>query len=245
MSTAGYEQIYARVVIDAKEKLTRVNAIKPSRTPAISPESTEVTTQQSSSVLSILGSVKFGSPSLKAKFAGHLGAESSSYLEMRNYGSRITQGDRNGVVWWGFNIDDPNEREAGKELDILPSVEFEFLGENASLPAQLHAEVASVWSLIPSNKNKKLKLQDWIGMAKQKCLSYSNLCQMVQLEISSTLLKNCDYKSLTVMMPSGDRHKQVELECSESVHITPSVGSLDRPIPSGSKPIKYAEDIDY
>ena len=87
--TTGYEQIqrlvHARLVIDAKEELTRVDAIKPSRTPAIGLESTEVTTRQSRSTLSFSGSAGFGSPSIKTMFSGHVGAESSSYLETRNY----------------------------------------------------------------------------------------------------------------------------------------------------------------
>jgi len=112
----GYEQVHARVMIDTKEELTRVDAIKPSRTPAIGLESTEVTTRQSSSALGFSGSAGFSSPSIKGVFSGHLGAESSSYLETRNYGSRITQGDSYGVVWWGFNIDDPHAQEAGIEL---------------------------------------------------------------------------------------------------------------------------------
>ena len=126
--TTGYEQVHARVVIDAKEELTRVDAIKPSRTLAIGPESTEVTTRQSSSALGFSGSAGFGSPSIKAMLSGHLGAESSSSMETRNYGSRITQGDSDGVFWWGSNVDDPHEQEAGIELfDTLPSAEFEFL----------------------------------------------------------------------------------------------------------------------
>jgi len=240
-STTGYKQIYTRVLIDAKENLTRVDAIKPSRTPARGPESTEVTTRQSSSALGFLGSAGLGSAPINAKFSGHLGAESLSSLEMRNYGSRITQGDRNGVVWWGFNIDDPYEQEDGKELlDTLPSVELEFFGENASLPGRLHVEVASVWSFIPSIKNKKFQKPEWIRLGKPAGLSYSNLCQIVQLEIPSMLLENCEYKSLTEMKPSGEYDTQVEhFAGRHSVHITPSVGFL-HDIPSSSEPIKYS-----
>ena len=231
----GYEQVHARVVIDAKEELTRVDAIKPSRTPAIGLESTEVTTRQSSSALGFSGSSGFGSPSIKGMFSGHLGAESSSHLETRNYGSRITQGDSDGVVWWGFNIDDPHEQEAGKELlDTLPSAEFEFLGKNASLPPRLHVEVASCWSLISSIENRQSWIQALIGLAKPKGLSYSNLCQIVQLEIPNTLLEDCEYKSLTDVMQSGC-HTQVQLfEGSDLVCITPSVLFLDEPVPPDS-----------
>ena len=238
-STTGYKQIYARVLIDAKQKLTRVDAIKPSRTPARGPESAEVTTRRSSSALGFLGSTGLSLPSISAKFSGHLGAESSSSLEMRNYGSRITQGDRNGVVWWGFNIDDPYEQEDGKELlEGLPSVELEFFGGNASLPARLHVEVASVWSLIPSIKNKKFHKTEWIRLGKPAGLSYSNLCQIVQLEIPSILLENCDYKSLMEMKPSGKYDTQVE-HFKGHVEFTPSVGFLGG-IPLGSEPIKYS-----
>ena len=193
------------MVIDTNEELTRVDAIKPSRTAAIGVESTEVTTRQSSSALGVSGSGGFGSPSIKATFSGHLGAESLSYLEMRNYGSWITQGDSYGVVWWGFNIDDPHAQEAGIELlDTLPSAEFEFLGKNASLPAWVHVEVSSCWSLISSTENRQSWLLALIGLAKPKGLSYSNLCQIIQLEMPSTLLEDCKYMSLTDVMHVGN-----------------------------------------
>ena len=147
----------------------------------------------------------FGSPPIKTMFSGHLGTESSSYLEMRSYGSQITQGNSDGVVWWGFNIDNPYEQEAGKELflDTLPSAEFEFFGKNASLPARVHIEVTSCWSLISSTENRQSWLQALVRLAKPKGVSYSNLCQIVRLEIPSTLLEDCEYKSLTDMKQSG------------------------------------------
>ena len=224
------------MVIDTKKELTSVDSIKPCRTPAIGPESTEVTTRQSSSALGFSGSAGLGSPSIKAMFSGHLGTKSLSHLETRNYGSRITQGDSDGIVWWRFNIDDPNEREAGKELflDTLPSAEIEFLGENASLPARVHVQVTSCWSLISSTENRQSWLQALIGLAKRKGLSYSNLCQMVQLEIPSTLLKTCRYMSHTDVTQSGC-HTQVKLfEGSDSAQITPSILFLDGPVPPDS-----------
>ena len=233
--TMGYEQIYARVVIDTKEELTEVCAVKPSRTPKIGPGSTEVETQQSSSALD------FSGLSIQPILSGHLGTESFSYL-IRNHGSRITQGDGDGVIWWGFDIDDPHERGAGKELlDILPSVEFEFIGENASLPEWLHVEVASVWSLISSNKLKKQSWQELINVAKPKGLSHSNLCQIVQLEIPSVLLKNCKYKSI-IEVPSRDPTPDIKLfRGSDLVRINTSVRFSDGPVPPGSEPFKYIQ----
>ena len=213
-----------------------MDAVKPSRTPATGLESTEVTTRQSVSALGFSGSAGFGLPSFEAMFSGHVGAKSSSHLETRNYGSRITQGDSYGVAWWGFNIDDPYEQEAGKELflDSLPSAEFEFLGKDASLPARVHVEVASCWSLISSTENRQSWIQAVIGPAKPKDLSYSNLCQIIQLEIPSTLQERCQYMSLTDVKQSGC-HTQVKLfEGSDLVHITPSVLFLDGPVPPGS-----------
>jgi hypothetical protein len=222
------------VVIDAKEELTRVDAVKPSRTPAVGLESTEVTTRQSSSALGFSGSARFGSPSIKAMFSGHLGAESSSCLETRSYGSRITQGDSYGVIWWGFNIDDPHAQEADIELlDTLPSAEFQFLGKTASLPARLHVEVVSCWSLISSIENRPSWIQALIGLTKPKGLLYSNLCQIVQLEIPSTLLEDYEYMSLTHVTQSGC-HTQVKLEGSHPVDVTPSVMFLDGPVPPDS-----------
>ena len=219
------------MVINTKEELTRVDAIKPSRTAAIGPESTKVTTRRSARGLS--GSVGFGSPLIKAMFSGHLGTESLSYLETRSYGSRVTQGDSDGVVWWGFNIDDPYEQQAGKELfrDTLPSAEFEFFGKNASLPARVHVEVTSCWSLISSTENRQSWLQALVGLAKPKGVSYSNLCQIIRLQIPSTLLENCEYKSLTDVKQSGCCTQGKLYKGPDSVAITPSVLFLDEPVP--------------
>lgn len=112
-TTVSYEQVHAIMVMDAKEELKRVDVIKPPQTPAICFKSTGVTTRQSSSILGFSSSVVFGSPFMKAMVSGHLGAESLSYLEMRNYGSWITQCNSHGVVWWGLNIDDPHAQESG------------------------------------------------------------------------------------------------------------------------------------
>ena len=137
--------------IDTKNEATRVESFRPYPTPKITPGSTEITTGRRGSAVGLSGSVGF--PSTYGTVSGHVGTSSSSYLvETRNYGTRITQGESDGKVWWGFNIDDLHEREAGKDLhDILPRVELVFMGDNASLPEQLHVEVASFWSLVPTS----------------------------------------------------------------------------------------------
>ena len=83
-------------------------------------------------------------------------------------------------------------------------------------------------------ENRQSWLQAFIGLARPKGLSYSNLCQIVQLEIPSMLLEDCEYKSLTDVTQSGC-HTQVKLfEGSDSVQITPSVLFLDGPVPPDS-----------
>jgi hypothetical protein len=102
------------------------------------------------------------------------------------------------VSFGGVQRRRPTVQEAGIEfLDTPPSVEFEFLGKNASLPARLHVEVASCWSLISSIENRQSWITALIGLAKPKGLSYSNLCQIVQLEIPSTPREDCEYMPLT------------------------------------------------
>lgn len=72
-----------------------------------------------------------------------------------------------------------------------------------------------------------------IGLAKPKGLSYCNLCQIVQLEIPSTLLDDYEYMSLTHVKQSGC-HMQVELEGSHPVHVAPAVVFLNGPVPPDS-----------
>ena len=59
----------------------------------------------------------------------------------------------------------------------------------------------SCWSLISSFK--KSWIQALIELAKLQGLSYTNLCQIVNLEIPSTLLEVCKYMSLTHVTRSG------------------------------------------
>ena len=83
--------------------------------------------------------------------------------------------------------------------------------------------------IVSSMENRQSWLQASIGLAKPKGLSYSNLCQIVRLEIPSMLLEDC-----TDVTQSGC-HTQVKLfKGSDSVQLTPSVLFLDGPVPPDS-----------
>ena len=65
-------------------------------------------------------------------------------------------------------------------------------------------------------------MQALIKLAKPQGLSYTNLCQIVNLEIPSTLLEVCEYMSLTHVTRSGC-HPQVKFEESHPICLIPSV----------------------
>jgi hypothetical protein len=179
--------------------------IKPLRTAALDREIKETSTGKDTqaTLRGIAGTMSgiLGVPTTTLGLTGTTTQtrEMSLSSERKQFSSRITQQGRLGVVWWGFNIDDPNEREGGIEISdtTLPSVEFEFLGASdipPPLPGHVCIEVASYWSIIRSSGNDHSWIQKLLSTA-SKTRSYSTLCLVVTLKVPSTLTKRSAYKA--------------------------------------------------
>ena len=75
--------------------------------------------------------------------------EQGEVIEKIRYDSTIVDHHRDGVVWWRFDVDDDNFQKFGiiMEIDVLPSVSFEFVGRK-TLPESMDMMIASHWSMI-------------------------------------------------------------------------------------------------
>ena len=127
-------------------------------------------------------------------------------------GPRITERHHDGVVSWGFFVDDMNERRTGIEFGrsqrAFPSVDVEFFGPSnlgPPSPPSDHFEVllTSCWSLIsPGHGSESYTTTSWLSWLKglgsgtpaSKVPFYSNLCQVVILEVPSTLSQEMPFR---------------------------------------------------
>lgn len=218
-STVGYEHKHARVIVNTNQPLTRICEVKPIQTPALGQTAKAIKFRKKIAGIGMQGSFEtpgFTSSTGGMSFFGARAKEDSFGTEVKTYTSRITQGDRYGAVWWGFSIDDPHDQEAGLKLhhpNTLPRATFEFLDKSGQppVPKTFDIQVISLWSLIPTTGRN---LFHWLRMRtslSSQSPSYSNLCQVVRLEMPSESTKRSDHMSLTEVRPSGC-HLKVMLE---------------------------------
>jgi len=193
------------VAIDTTHKTTKITVKRPLATCAEDHMKKLTSTGKQGWTATVTSMVKMPLPTLNITAGASRVTETLSEKTMLT--SRITQNDVHGVVWWGFSVDDPNERRSGIELGPckLPSVDFEFLADKTppSPPPNIHIEVAAYWSWwsLPNRK--------WSGSKTQEQPPYHNLCQLVVLEMPSDLSASSDYMAELKVgsgMPS-DREK--------------------------------------
>jgi len=170
--------------------------------------------------LEVLWAVFFGVTTATLTGTAMRTSEAASSSEQKRFNSRITEQSMLGLAWWGFNIDDPHEREEGIEMsnETLPSAEFEFLGNSdapSSLPEHLNIEVASYWSIITSSGHDLT----WLKTLLASKTGYSNLCQVVTMAVPSNLSKRSTYKA-TLHVNSGYR---VRVRHPGSVEVIPLI----------------------
>lgn len=227
-STVGYEHKHARVVVNTNQLLTRICEVKPIQTPAFGQTARAIKFRKKIAGIGMQGA--FGTPELTGgmSFLGAKAKEDSFGTEVKTYTSRITQGDRHGAVWWGFSIDDPHDREAGLKLhhpNTLPRATFEFLGKSDQppIPKTFDIQVISFWSLMPTTGHNLFHWLKTRTSLSSKSPSYSNLCQVVRLDMPSESTIRSDHMSLTKVRPSGC-HLKVMLEGLHKINTSVETG---------------------
>ncbi|KAF9558795.1 hypothetical protein CPC08DRAFT_709388 [Agrocybe pediades] len=217
-----------QVVIDSQEKYTNIANVKPLPTPASDREVKVVETTKTTRTLLLGVAAAIGAPT-KVTLNGTASRanERGQTQEHKRYTSRITTSDASGVVWWGYNVDDANQRQEGLRMleghENLPSAsltyklplkvtlegcpEEEKYGSSSSSTRRTSAtksidiEVASYWSLISEEKNLSLDVfRKLIATANKnrEHVPYSNLIHFVVLTIPPEPQPKSNYVSTMV-----------------------------------------------
>jgi len=216
VESAYYHLAHFRAEINTREELTKFKNIKPASTRAVDSE-TKVVEENKQTLAATLGST-FGISGLKPtglfSISGTKTKELSSAKELKVFNSRIIQKNHDGAVWWEFIVDDPYQQQQGldmQELGTLPCVSCTFVESSddappPSAPDLFGVEVMSCWSLIPSKSNPLSVLASWLALGSSEVkppTPYSNLCQIMLLDLPSQLSKNSYYKAVAKATPSS------------------------------------------
>jgi hypothetical protein len=207
----SFEQDHLRVTIDSRQKNAKPTNLKPQRTLAFK-KGTKVTAESQTMKTKSGGISATLGPSPKVMLAATstqaMGLTTGT--ERKQY-TRITQQRMHGIIWWGFYIDDPYEREAGIDLkmpdDLLPVASLKFKHcndpEKPSVPNCIDLEITSSWTIISHDTQDHTWLKKMI-LRGSEGPSYSNFCHMIALMVPSNLAKHCDYKA-TLQVECGPR----------------------------------------
>ncbi|KDR66385.1 hypothetical protein GALMADRAFT_259488 [Galerina marginata CBS 339.88] len=225
-SNMAYRQFHLRVTIDSQQKNADVTVIKPLQSVAFEREAKELSaTKASWAIGTSLGATIGLSSNATMMATTTRTSEVATSLEKKRYTSRITQQTKYGVVWWGFEIDDPYEQEEGVKLSdpTLPAVEFEYLGDSdipAPPPKHIHVEVATYWSIIRKSGEDANWMYKILSRSTSNAGSYSNLCQIVTMVVPSNLKDRADYRA-TMHVNSGQHGSNF------STNVRRQTGTLD------------------
>jgi len=254
-----YEQVHVKVEIDAKDEYAAIDVLQPLQTLA-SDQDVRVIRADRDVTNGTLG-FSVGPTTARVAASGNVSKETSSSTESREYHSRITERHLDGVISWGFSVDDMHERQKGVELKAsqraLPSVEFKFFGPSDDHlpppPDHFGVLVASCWSLISSVSDSNTPSRRWLRwfkrpspleMAAPRAPLYSNLCPAVILEVPSHLSQASFYKS--VMEVTQDSRKPVlhiKRPGPHTLRVTPSISFPEGSIRSGKSHSSFTNEI--
>ena len=216
MDFAYYYLSHLRAEINTREAHTTFDNIKPASTPATGSESkvVEGNKQTDSTAFGAAVGTSAFKPTALLSFVKTKAKEFSSTKEHKVFDSGIIQKDHNGAIWWEFRVDDSNQQQHGldlQELGTLPCVSCTFEGSSGDtqpspVPDLFGVEVMSCWSLISSESNLLSLLASWPtpGSSEVKQPTpYSNLCQIMLMDLPSQLLEGSFYKDVAEVPPSG------------------------------------------
>ncbi|KAF8816173.1 hypothetical protein BYT27DRAFT_7128093 [Phlegmacium glaucopus] len=247
----AYEQYHVKVEINANDENTDIDVLQPSKTPDCHHETTETTANHVITNGTLGGSLAV-MPTTLLSASRSKQTSSSTAREFKKYSSKITQRDSDGIVSWGFDVDDTIERQTGIVFGgyrALPSVDFRFYGTSdyglpPPPPEHFDVTIRSSWSLASPSRKKSHTTSGWISsIKKSKVPLYSNLYQFVKLQLPSDQLQETFYKSVTVVAVNQSSTKTV-YERPALYKITPTVEcSKSRPLGLESEshsPIKFS-----
>ncbi|KAF8816172.1 hypothetical protein BYT27DRAFT_7184994 [Phlegmacium glaucopus] len=206
-----YKQSHVGVEINTNDKNTDIGVLQPLKTPAYDHKMTETTTKNVTTNKTFGGSVTLAAmPTLSLSGNKSEQKNAGTAQELRKYHSMITERHSRGIVSWGFEVGDPIEKRAGIAFGgyrALPSVDFRFYGTSdvgppPPPPEHFDVTITSSWSLLTpasNNRNRRTRASGLLSSIKKSKvpLVYSNLCQVVKLQLPSDQLQETFYRSVT------------------------------------------------
>ena len=165
--------------------------------------------------------------------------------QKKQYHSAITEHHSDGIVRWGFDIDDDSYQKKGFPVpkDYLPTVRFKFIGDSvkpappAPPPKCMDIAITSYWSIIPPNKSTTTWIQKVLHFFKStgnsragsrsRVIPFSNLFQVVALtaDLSNLPEPSESYYRANVKLKSesGISDDPDIKRVANSVYVTPVV----------------------
>ncbi|KAF4609773.1 hypothetical protein D9613_012055 [Agrocybe pediades] len=241
---APFEQNYMQVIIDSRREQTKIKHVKPQPTrDSDSDRKVVETTKNTRTIIGGLAAALGTATKVTLNGSFSHARETGRTEEHKRYTSRITTSDISGVVWWGFNVDDANQRQEGLRLlkghENLPSATLtyklpqeriederpaeEMYGSvcNPQLPSAtepIDIEVASYWSLISEGMTFSLDtILKLIAAANKnrEHVPYSNLIHFVVLTIPPKPHPKSNYEATMVFQNQYKTPTLLNYELSE------------------------------
>jgi hypothetical protein len=224
-----YKQFHIGVVVDSQQENSHVNIIKPKRTPDSDGEekqssSLKIGQSRGMTVGLTLGPHPHGAITGTAIKTNEITAGS----EKKRFTSGITEHHRDGIIWWGFNIDDVNLQKQGIDMqeDILLTAVFEFIGDSnvpALPPKCMDTVIASYWSMILPSEPKSTWIHKLLHLFRSSgnTPSYSNILQIVALKtVPSNLLEPSHYRAKVKVRSGVGDPPEVKRPAADSVDVS-------------------------
>lgn len=219
----GYRQSHIGVTIDSRVEtgqIARIESRHPMRTKAFDQEEKATsTTMKGEAISGGVAAALSMHPAVTANFNISANSGVNEAFERRKYNSSVTQHDHDGVIEWGFNIDDMNDQARGNHMGVerLPAVEFTFVNEANTLPTlprRMDIVISSYWSFHlksapnPQDTRSARRLRQFFKSSRSSSdstqrISYSNLLQVVALEMVPDALPR-DYQYNTKVRIRSD-----------------------------------------
>jgi hypothetical protein len=181
----AYRHYHLYAAIDCHDEIALIEGMRPIHTPMhdILREVTFQSKKESSSVIAkIIHRLRCGADADRTEFVYERRVSREQAASTEATVSRILEMEMRGQAEWAFHVTDPLGSGIALSPDQLPSLGFEFIGKTdipAPPPTNVDIEVLSFWCL-----------QNWDGTYGKP--AYSNMFQIVNLEVPSNLRGNHD-----------------------------------------------------
>ncbi|KDR84196.1 hypothetical protein GALMADRAFT_55255, partial [Galerina marginata CBS 339.88] len=204
----AYKQFYITVVVDSRQENARFEDIKPKRTPDSDMEEKQSSSSKTGRTRGMTAGLTLGPhPQVVLTGATTNTTEETTGFEWKRYKSGITEDHGDGIVLWGFNVDDLNLQKQGTDI---------------------REEVLPTWSMILPSESKGTWIRKLLGFVrpsgKAQTPSYSNIFQMVALTtVPSDLPELSHYRAKLEVRSGTSGPPDIRRRAVESVNVTPAV----------------------